>query len=354
MGQRYLRVFALVLGESCLFLLLFLGLSSPAVASAAGACNAPVAGRHVYDCAGLLSESEVTAIEAQAAAVARAGAPTVVYLQVREATYADTYQEAAALMSRFDVESRPGAKDGFVMYLNLLPGSLHHGQVVLYAGASQAAGPLSASTLARIYADQMLPLLKSEQTAQGILAGLKAVAAALFAHPALPADTGTGPGISSDFLRLPANIGAGLVCALVVLLSLKIRPPRPRVRRADQRTTPPGTLTPDLVGALVRGRICAESIQAIILSLACHGVLAVESTGTGRSFSACSRTSRSSLGSSINSGPCLLAPPTHNAAFGPLIWRSWTNTGSTLRRAYGRTCSGATGTIRKLAFGASG
>ena len=278
MCRNYPSVLARVFRASLLALLLYFGLSSLEVASAAGQCNGPVAGRHVYDCAGLLSTSEVTSIEAHAAAVALAGAPTVIYLQVQKATYAQTYQEAADLMSRWDVESHPGAKDGLVMFLNLLSDNLRHGEVVLYAGASQAEGPLSQETLARIYSETMLPQLQQGNTAQGILLGLDAVADALRAHPPQSAGVLMGAG----FLRLPANILASLICALAVVFALKIRPLRPRVRRKDRRITPPGMLTPDVVGALVRGRIQAESIQAMLLYMACHGLLAIEPADKGQ------------------------------------------------------------------------
>lgn len=271
-------VLALVFRASLLALVLYLALTSLEVAAAAGQCTGPVAGRHVYDCAGLLSTSEVASIEAHASAVAQAGAPTVVYLQVQKATYTQTYQEAADLMSRWDVESHPGAKDGFVMFLNLLPGNLRHGEVVLYAGASQAEGPLSQTTLAHIYSDTMLPQLQQGNTAQGILLGLDEVAEELRNHPPQSA----GVLMSADFLRLPANILASLVCTLAVVFALKIRPLRPRVHRKDRRTTPPGMLTPDVVGALVRGRIQAESIQAMLLYMACHGILAIEPADKGQ------------------------------------------------------------------------
>ncbi len=278
MSRHYLSVLALVFRASLLAIVLFFGLSSLEVASAAGQCNGPTAGRRVYDCAGLLSTSEIASIETHAAAVAQAGAPTVVYLQVQKATYAQTYQDAADLMSRWDVESHPGAKDGLVMFLNLLPDNLRHGEVVLYAGASQAEGPLSQTTLAHIYSDTMLPQLQQGNTAQGILLGLDAVADALRADP--PQSDGMLMG--AGFLRLPANIIASLICVLAVVFALKIRPLRPRVRRKDRRTTPPGTLTPDVVGALVRGRIQAESIQAMLLYMACHGILAIEPADKGQ------------------------------------------------------------------------
>ncbi|HEX6800806.1 MAG TPA: hypothetical protein VF116_24045, partial [Ktedonobacterales bacterium] len=56
----------------------------------AGSCAGPVPGQYIYDCALLLTPAEVANLETQAAAVVQAGAPTVVYLQVRDATAQQT------------------------------------------------------------------------------------------------------------------------------------------------------------------------------------------------------------------------------------------------------------------------
>jgi uncharacterized membrane protein YgcG len=76
-----------------LALLLALSFTRPAHAAQESSCDGPVAGTHVYDCAGILTADEVAEIETHAAAVEQAGAPTVVYLQVRDASVDDTIQE---------------------------------------------------------------------------------------------------------------------------------------------------------------------------------------------------------------------------------------------------------------------
>ncbi len=96
---------------------------SPVSAAPLNSCTGPVAGQHVYDCANLLTQAEITTLEADAVAVERAGAPTVVYLQIRDATAQQTLNDARDLLNRWNIESRHGAGDGVVMFFNLQPGN---------------------------------------------------------------------------------------------------------------------------------------------------------------------------------------------------------------------------------------
>lgn len=162
-----------------------------ATAQATG-CVGPVAGQHIYDCAHLLTPDEVTVLEAQAAKVEEAGAPTVVYLQVRDATAQQALQDATDLMNRWNVESYPGAHDGFVMFFDLQPGNIRHGQVALYTGAKHYQhGNLPQAELDRIRTDGMTPLLQNGQTAAGIAAGLQMVAHDLRYGPPLSSASGS-------------------------------------------------------------------------------------------------------------------------------------------------------------------
>lgn len=157
---------------------------SPVAAAPLNSCTGPVAGQHVYDCANLLTQAEIATLEADAAAVERAGAPTVVYLQVRDATAQQTLNDARDLLNRWNIESRPGAGDGVVMFFNLQPGNLRHGQVALAVGARHYQhGNLPQAELDRIRTDVMTPLLQNGQTAAGIAAGLQQVAHDLIYRP---------------------------------------------------------------------------------------------------------------------------------------------------------------------------
>src|SRR5262245_13732247 len=92
-----------------LLLGLAMGISAAApVATAAaavqvGGCAGPVSRQHIYDCAEILSSAEIAYLEAQAAAVEQAGAPTVVFLQARNATAQQALQDAIDLMNHWNV-----------------------------------------------------------------------------------------------------------------------------------------------------------------------------------------------------------------------------------------------------------
>ncbi|HEV2236658.1 MAG TPA: TPM domain-containing protein [Ktedonobacterales bacterium] len=284
------------------FAALVFGVTGTAIAAPAADCAGPVAGRHIYDCAGLLTPAEITTLEGRAAAVERAGAPAVVYLQAKDATAAQTYQDAGDLMNRWNIQSAPDARDGFVMFLNLQPGNLRHGQVILFAGAKHLNdGTLPQSELTRIYTDAMLPLLRAGDTAGGIGAGLDAVAADL--SPGAPATTTSPPAATTSplpsqaptvierFGRVLFNVLALLyllVLAVVALRSWRFNPEQEnagplRGRRASAGGAldhgvlrPPDSLAPALVGALVTGRVRDEQIEGTILDFAHRGLLALE------------------------------------------------------------------------------
>jgi uncharacterized membrane protein YgcG len=241
------------------------------------ACQTYTLSRHIYDCAGLLTTNEVSALEAKAQAVQRAGAPVVVYLQVKDSSHDQTLQDAADLMARWDVESQPGAKDGLVIVLNLKPGDLRHGQVALYAGATLLAGALPQDELNRIYQDVMLPDLAAGQTASGIGAGLDAAATDLRAgHPVTPAPAGQG--VARAIGTIPLNI----VAALLLLASLALGLTAWRRGRASAAqtptptATPPQALAPAVAGALVTGQVGGPQMEATILDFARRGLLALE------------------------------------------------------------------------------
>lgn len=269
-------------------LLLAAGLSAavPTQVSAApmADCVGPVAGRHIYDCANLLTTAEIANLEAQAAAVERAGAPTVVYLQVRDATAEQTLRDAIDLMNRWNVESRPGAHDGFVMLFDVRPGDLRHGQVALYAGEKHYQhGNLPQAELDRIRTDVMTPLLQNEQTAAGIAAGLQMVAHDLqYGPPPPPAYRVAAAAIG----RIPFNVLAALFAIAVALLLVRIRRQPPMSSAAGEAglgplasLASPGELPPAEAGALIKGRIADAQIEATILDFARRGLLVLEPAG---------------------------------------------------------------------------
>jgi uncharacterized membrane protein YgcG len=264
-------------------LLLVAGLSAAVTTQVSAApradCTGPVAGTHVYDCANLLTATEIANLEVQAAAVERAGAPTVVYLQVRDATAQQTLNDAIDLMNRWNVESHPGAHDGFVMLFNLRPGDLRHGQVALYAGEKHFQhGNLPQAELDRIRTDVMTPLLRNGQTAAGIAAGLQMVAHDLqYGPPPPPAYRVAAATIG----RIPFNVLAALFAIALALLLVRVRRQPPMSSSATDAgplatLASPGDLPPAEAGALIKGRIADAQIEATILDFARRSLLVLE------------------------------------------------------------------------------
>lgn len=243
--------------------------------------GSPVAGKHVYDRAGILTASQVSMLEVRATVVQRAGAPTIVYLQTKNATYDETLQDAQDLMTAWDVESAPNAHDGLVIFLNLKPNDTHHGQVALYGGQKLVQGPLPQDELQRIYQQVMLPSLQSGDTAGGIAAGLDAIQHDLVFGAPPPPPPSAAERIMAFLVGLPLLALALLFAALVALLVVRSRRPKPPIPPA-QGTMPPEELAPGIVGALVGGRVGDNQMMATLLDLARRGILAIEPAGRNR------------------------------------------------------------------------
>lgn len=258
--------------------LTLLGANTASAASRAS-CTGPVVGQFVYDCTGILTPAEIATLEADAAAVERAGAPTIVYLQAHETTADKTLQDAFDLMGRWNVESSKNANDGFVMFFNLKPGDLRHGTVALAAGKKLH---LSQDELNRIRDDTMTPLLKEGQTAAGIAAGLQQVEHDLIYGPPPPPQSQV---VGSFLGRLPYNILALLFAGAVGLLYTRMRRQSPLSTAGDGvhidplALATPGDLSPALAGALIQGRVSDSQVEATVLDFARRGMLTIEPVG---------------------------------------------------------------------------
>ena len=120
-----------------------------------------VSGQHVYDRANILTPSEIADLETRAAAVERAGAPTVIYLQARDASQDQTIQDGRDLMQAWNVESSSGARDGVVIFVNLQTDNERHGEAAIIAGQKwNDKGILTDRENQRIYDDVVAPLLR--------------------------------------------------------------------------------------------------------------------------------------------------------------------------------------------------
>jgi uncharacterized membrane protein YgcG len=255
-------------------LVLALGASRAAAADGFGE---PVLGQHVYDRAGILTPAEVQDLEARAAAVGRAGAPTVVYLRRQEASQSQTERDGRDLMELWGIESAPGARDGLVIFLNLEPGDPRHGAAALYAGQRHVrSGIFTERALQRLFDREMQPLLAEGRTAAGIAAGLDAAAAALVAGPPAPSPLERTAG---DLARLPLNLLAAAAALLLALRTARAWRARPTAPPSAPTTVPPERLAPPLAGALVSGRVGDAQVEAALLDLAQRGALVIEPVG---------------------------------------------------------------------------
>ncbi len=166
------------------------------------------AGQHVYDGANVLRPEQVQMLERRAATLDALAAPTIVYVGVEAATRAQAREEARELTDAWDVESAHGAHDGFVMPIDLTPGTTQHGQVGIVAGAEYATAKLDGDELDRIATDMMRPSSASRDLAGGISAGLEATAEDL-GGPASAGGTSNHPGrTTAATTTLPSSITA--------------------------------------------------------------------------------------------------------------------------------------------------
>lgn len=241
----------------------------------------PIPGVHVYDRTGLLTPTEIADLESRSAAVERAGAPTVVYLQAKDASQSVTMQDARDLMDAWDLQSAPNARDGLVIFFNLKPGDLRHGTGVIVAGQKHfQGGALTQSVLDRIWNQRMAPLLQEGRTADGIAAGLDAAAAALTGQPPEPSRRERLGGDLAGSPLSPLNVAGALLAVAGLFVGFRIfrtRPLRPGGTVAS--TGLPGSRPPAEVGALVSGRINDAQIEGTLLHLATRDALAIEPAG---------------------------------------------------------------------------
>lgn len=173
------------------------------------------AGKHVYDAAGVLSAQQVADLEARAAAVDEAGAPTVVYLRLKDADDPTTRQDARALMDAWAIETSPGARDGFVLLLNLKPADPRHGSVALIAGQANT-GRLPGDQLQSIYQSTMRPHLASGDLTGAVSAALTRVEGDLRTNVAIT------PRPAPSVLEQAADVGGPLIGGAIAIAAVLI------------------------------------------------------------------------------------------------------------------------------------
>ncbi len=242
----------------------------------------PVPGQRVYDRAGVLTAEQVAALEQKAAAVEAAGAPAFVYLQPRDTDYDETVEDARDLMDAWDIQSAPDARDGVVIFFNLQPDDLQHGDYAVVAGASLLDGNLPQRELERI-TDQMQPLLEDGDIAGAIGLALDIIERDLREGPPPPPPPSSIERFSDDIAGGTLSILNVIAIAITGVAAWLIVRAFPKRRSANApvvaATAPPDKLPPALAGALVTGSVTDANIAATILDLAARGALAIEPDG---------------------------------------------------------------------------
>ena len=155
-----------------LALLAALALAATATpASTAPVSASPDSTRRVYDNAGVLAPAEVADLERRAHAIQRLGHPVVVHLAMKRRSYEETVDDARGLMESWDVESRPGARDGVVMLIHLRPGRPKRGTYAVVAGERLIQGRIPQLELDAI-ASEMHPHLRRRKFGEAIALAL--------------------------------------------------------------------------------------------------------------------------------------------------------------------------------------
>ncbi len=138
----------------------------------------PVAGRAVYDTAGLFTAAAIAEAETTIDRIEeRTGAEVVVYTQVKpEATTESTEEDAIALIDQWGV-GRQGFDDGLAILMNVYTeaGGRVRGQVQLYAAPGFRALYLTNEERQRIFDEEMLPLLRDQRFDDAMLVALRRV-----------------------------------------------------------------------------------------------------------------------------------------------------------------------------------
>ncbi|HLI52489.1 MAG TPA: TPM domain-containing protein, partial [Thermomicrobiaceae bacterium] len=260
---------------------LILALLAVLPAASASSFGTEIAGKAVYDSAGVLSPAQRSELETEANQLRQAGTPAIIYIRAESRSSGQTMDDAKSLMASWNVESAPGAKDGFVVFINLEPGNLKHGSATIYAGKALHERALPQSELDRIYDDQMTPLLKKADFAGAIGAALTGVQHDLAFGPPPPPPPSAFDRFSADASRgplSPVNLIGLLLAAIGVFFGLRYRHTTARPPHEPIPTTvPPSKLAPALAGALVAGSASDDQLmRATLFDFASRGVLAVE------------------------------------------------------------------------------
>ena len=247
---------------------------------AAAEFGARVPGQHVYDQTGLLSSADLTAIDRRATAIEQAGIPVVVYVRPVEAGSSDTRDDARALMRSWGVESRPGAADGLVLFLDVDHQDVHSDNVALITGAQLTKNRFPAREAERISSNSVVGLTTVVDPSRELAATINFNLAAserrlLLGFPTAPAPS-TAERTAATFARylMPiVSVVLALLASLAIGLIWRGRP-RPIMAVADVLPD-----SPILRAALAANRVDQSVCLVAVRRLVSQGAVASPTAG---------------------------------------------------------------------------
>jgi uncharacterized membrane protein YgcG len=240
--------------------------------SGSGQFPQPVVDQAVYDEAGVLTEDDEAALEAQIDALeARSGAEVAIYLQVDPSQDFDTNLALAeALMNEWGV-GREGYDDGFVILISFQDDRIH-GVLSTYAGSGFKVAYLSEDEQTAMRDQVMVPYFQAEQVGDGLLAAMGVIA-----------DEVTPGATAALNLYRQANAVIGIPGGILVLLFTLGTAFVVWRRQGDDPDVidspsvlmagPPADMTPPLATVLTEGRATGNAIRTLMVELAGTGLI---------------------------------------------------------------------------------
>ncbi len=239
-----------------------------------------VPGQRIYDQTGLLSSDDLLSLDRRAAAIERAGIPVVVYIRPVDDRADDTRSDAQSLMRSWAVETRPGAADGLVLFLDVdqRDAAVDPDHVVLFPGDQLKRDRLPAIEAQRISAGSVRGLTTVVDTSRELAATVNFNLAATERRLALGFPVAPGPSVAERTATTIVRYLIPVVSAVLALLAMGVVAaiwrgrPRPAACPAPDATHPE---SPVLRAALAANRVDQSVLLAAIDRLAQQGAVLV-------------------------------------------------------------------------------
>lgn len=248
-----------------------------------GAAPAPVdfgtrvPGQRIYDRTGLLSSADLMSVDRRAATIERAGIPVVVFVRPAGPGSDKTRDDASALMRSWGVETRPGAADGLVLFLDVDRQDIDADHVALVAGDQLTKDRFPDREAERISMDSVKGRTTVVDTSRELATTINFNLAAterrlLLGFPTAPPPSTAERTVATFARYLIPTVSVVLASLAFLVIGLIWRGrPRPVADAASPRATDSGILR----AALAANRIDQSVILAAVTRLAQQGAIAL-------------------------------------------------------------------------------